>query len=171
MNANALSAERDLGKLGERSGFSAPLAVMLGGLAVGIADGLDAVVFFGMRGVEPMRIFQAIASGVLGRAAFSGGTRTALLGVALHFGIALTIVTVYYLASRALPSLARRPFVWGPLYGIAVWLVMNFVVLPLSAAGTGAMTTPVIVNGLLIHIFGVGLLAALAARMARRANE
>jgi len=140
--------------------------VAYGGLTVGALDGLDAVVFFGLRGVPAPRIFQAIASGLLGRAAFQGGLATVALGVALHFFIAFTVVVTFYAASRRLPALTRRPLVWGPLYGIAVYLVMNLIVLPLSAAAHGMPSPPVLVNGVLIHMFGVGLPSALFARAA-----
>jgi len=87
-----------------------------------------------------------------------------MLGVLLHFTIALTIVTVYNLAGRRLPGLVRRPFVWGPLYGIAVYLTMNLLVLPLSAAVTGPRPLAVVINGVLIHVIGVGIPSALFAR-------
>lgn len=145
-------------------------AILFGGLAVGVLDGLDAIVFFGLRnGVGPLRIFKGIAGGLLGReAAAAGGWPTALLGVVLHFTIATTIVTVYYLASRWRPFLTQRPFVWGPLYGVGVYLTMNLVVLPLSALhGTGLpQALPVLLNGVLIHIIGVGTPSALFARAA-----
>lgn len=142
-------------------------AILLGGLTVGILDGLDATVFFGLRnGAPPHRIFQAIAAGLLGKASFQGGLATAALGVLLHFTIATTIVTTYILASRRLPVLTRRPLLWGPLYGIAAYLVMNLVVVPLSAANGASKTLPVIANGVLIHILGVGLPSALFARAA-----
>jgi hypothetical protein len=69
--------------------------------------------------------------------------------------------------SRHVRALTNHPFVFGPLYGIAVYLTMNFVVIPLSATGRGAFTTPVVVNGLLIHMLGVGLPTAIFARAAR----
>jgi hypothetical protein len=148
-------------------------AVVLGGLTVGVLDGLDAVVFFGLRsGVGPVRIFKGIAGGLLGReAAAAGGWPTALLGVVLHFTIATTIVAVFYLLSRRFGFLTRRPFVWGPVYGVAVYLTMNLVVLPLSALhGTGLpQAVPVLLNGLLIHIVGVGTPSALFARAGRSA--
>jgi hypothetical protein len=100
-------------------------ALLYGTLAVGILDGLDAAVFFGLRGVQPIRVFQAIASGALGRAAFAGGWQTALLGVAFHFFIAFCVVLTFLLASRRLPVLRRAPVVSGLLYGIVVYLVMN----------------------------------------------
>lgn len=141
-------------------------ALLLGGLAVGILDGLDAVVFFGLRGVTPMRVMQSIASGLLGSQAYRGGIATAALGILLHFGIALAVVAVYYLASRRLPVLSRHPLALGPLYGLLVYVVMNFLVVPLSAAVAGPRTLPVVINGLLIHALGVGLPAAVFARAA-----
>jgi len=145
-------------------------AIVYGGLTVAVLDGLDAIVFFGLRsGVGPVRIFKGIAGGLLGReAALAGGWPTALLGVAMHCTIATTIVAVFVLLSRRFPLLAQRPFVWGPLYGIGAYLVMNLVVLPLSALhGTGLPSAlPVLLNGILIHIIGVGTPSALFARAA-----
>jgi hypothetical protein len=146
-------------------------ALVYGTLAVGILDGLDAVVFFGLRGVPPTRIFQAIASGLLGRSAFSGGLGTALLGVALHFLIAFLIVATFFVASRHIPILRRAPAWSGLLYGVAAYLVMNFVVLPLSAAGGGASAWPIVLNGVLIHMFGVGLPSSLFARASMAADQ
>jgi hypothetical protein len=151
--------------------WSVPRAIAVGALAVGVLDGLDAIVFFGLRsGTSPVRIGQAIASGLLGRAAFDGGVSTALLGLALHFFIATCIVATYVGASRLLPTLALRPLLWGPLYGVAAWATMQWIVLPLAGLGGGAGKPPVMLNGILIHIFGVGLPSALAARMAWRAT-
>jgi uncharacterized membrane protein YagU involved in acid resistance len=135
--------------------------VLIGGLVVGVLDLLDAIVFFGLRnGVPPVRIFQSIAAGVQGRAAFSGGVPSAALGILLHFFIALVIVGVYLVASRSLPVLIRHWIVCGILYGIAAYFFMNYVVIPLSATARGAFAWPVFVNGLAIHMFGVGLPAA-----------
>jgi uncharacterized membrane protein YagU involved in acid resistance len=147
---------------------STPRALLFGTLIVGTLDILDAIVFFGVRNhVAPIRIFQSIAAGLLGRAAFSGGLRTALLGAALHYFIAFSVVAVFLVLSRAIPMLLRRPIASGILYGIGVYLFMNFVVLPLSNAGRGPLVLPVVINGLLIHMFGVGLPAALFAKRAR----
>jgi hypothetical protein len=143
----------------------------LGGLVVGVLDILDAFVFFGLRGLPLIAIPQSIASGLLGRAAYRGGVPTAALGLLLHFGISFTIVSVYYAASRWLPALARKPLVFGPLYGLVVYGVMNYVVIPLSAAVVGPKPAAVIANGLLIHMIGVGLPAALFGSMARRSAE
>lgn len=142
-------------------------AILTGGLVVGVLDGLDAVIFFGLRGVSPSRVFQAIASGLLGRAAFAGGLPTALLGVLLHFTIATSIVAVYFAASRKITILTRQPIASGMAYGVIAYLVMNHVVIPLSAVAPGGpKPVAVVVNGLLIHMFGVGIPAALASRRA-----
>ena len=139
----------------------------LGSLTVAVLDGLDAIIFFGLRGVRPIRIFQAIASGLLGKPAFAGGMSTALLGALLHLLIASLIVGTYLVVSRRVRTLAERPFVWGPIYGVAAYLVMNRVVVPLSLAANNPKPLAVVVNGVLIHILGVGLPAALFARAAR----
>ena len=76
--------------------MSTRAALLFGTLTVGTLDILDAIVFFGIRNhVAPIRIFQSIAAGLLGRAAFSGGIRTALLGALLHYFIAFSIVAVF----------------------------------------------------------------------------
>ncbi|MBX6363721.1 MAG: hypothetical protein IRZ00_07630 [Gemmatimonadetes bacterium] len=141
-------------------------ALSLGALAVALLDIADALVFFGLRGVAPIRVFQSIAGGLLGPATFQGGLATAALGGLLHLLIATCIVATYHLASRKVRTLARRPLRWGPLYGIVVYGVMNLVVLPLSAAGGGPKPLAAVVNGLLIHILGVGLPSALSAWLA-----
>ena len=106
-------------------------------------DLLDAFVFFGLRsGVRPIRILHSIAAGLLGRASFSGGWRTATLGLALHFFIAFVIVLVFMMASRRLPALRRHAVPAGLLYGIAVYLTMTFVVVPASAAAGGVPPCP-----------------------------
>jgi hypothetical protein len=143
-------------------------AIALGTFVVGCADALDAMLFFGLRnGVAPGRIFQSIASGLLGQAAYAGGTPTVVLGVLLHFTIALGIVTTYFLASRKLDLLRHRPVLCGILYGLAAFAVMNLVVLPLSAIGhVPRFSRLSLANGLLIHAFGVGLPSALVSARA-----
>ncbi|HEX6899706.1 MAG TPA: hypothetical protein VF789_08335 [Thermoanaerobaculia bacterium] len=144
-------------------------ALLFGTLTVGTLDILDAFLFFYLyREVSPIRILQSIAAGVLGRESFQGGIPTAALGLLLHYFIAFMVVLTYWLASRRMPGLAHRPLLYGLLYGLAVYVVMNFVVVPLSAAGSGIRipATPVLINGLLIHALGVGLPSALFARAA-----
>jgi len=139
-------------------------AVALSCLIAGTLDISDALIFYGLRGVPPVRLLQGIASGLLGRAAFSQGVRTAVLGLLLHYFIATTVATLYIFASRHLP-LSRRPFLYGSLYGIAVYIVMNGIVLPLSKIGPRP-TPPLIplINGVLALILFIGIPVALLAR-------
>jgi hypothetical protein len=144
-------------------------AVLYGTLVVGTLDALDAIVFFGLRsGVRPIRIFQGIAYGLIGPAARQGGLTTAALGVFLHYFIAFGIVLTYFLVSRRVRLLTRHPVICGLVYGLAAYAVMNLVVLPLSKVGGPSVPpTPVLANGLLIHMLGVGLPSALFARAAK----
>lgn len=142
-------------------------AIVYGTLTVGVLDGLAAVITAGLRGTRPDRLFQGIAFALLGRASYSGGWRTVVLGVLLHFIVALGIVAIYVVASRLVPGLARRPLLLGPLYGIAAFFVMNLVVIPLSAIGTVIIRWPGAINGLVIHALLVGPPAAIAAAKVR----
>lgn len=142
-------------------------ALLFGTLTVGTLDILDAFLFwYFFRDVSPTRILHSIAAGLLGPASFEGGGPTAALGLLLHFFIAFMVVLTYFLAGRRLPSLVRRPLLYGPLYGLAVYGVMNFIVVPLSAANSVPPSAPVLINSLLIHALGVGLPSALFARAA-----
>ena len=147
--------------------MGAGLAILCGTIVVGTLDALDAIVFFGFRGATPVRIFQSIAAGLLGRNAFQGDNRTAWLGVFLHYLIAFLIVLVFYLLSRRVRFLTDHAILSGIVYGVVVYFTMNDVVIPMSATIRGPFSWPVFANGILIHMFGVGLPSALFARMAR----
>ena len=140
--------------------------VVLGTLIVGVLDILEVIVFyFFWRDVKPARILQAVAAGLIGRdAAFLGGTRTALIGLAVHFCIAFVVVLIYHLAAARIRVLTEQPFVMGALYGLAVYAVMNFVVLPMTATGPPKLSPwQVVANGIFAHLFCVGIPAALTA--------
>jgi uncharacterized membrane protein YagU involved in acid resistance len=139
-------------------------SIALAGLIAGTLDISDALIFYGLRGVPPIRILQGIASGLLGRSAFSQGMRSALLGLALHFFIAYTVAAIYIVASRKLP-LFRHPFLYGTFYGIGVYAVMNYIVLPLSKIGPRPHPPLVpFINGVAALIVCIGIPIALIAR-------
>jgi len=139
--------------------------ILYGTLAVGTLDLLDAFIFFGLRsGAVPGRILQSIAAGVYGRNAARMGIHSMGAGFLLHYFIAFLIVSIFYGLSRLVPFMRKQWLVSGIVYGIAAYFVMNYVVLPLSAAGRGPFVLPVFVNGILIHAFGVGLPAAFFSR-------
>jgi hypothetical protein len=146
-------------------------AVIRGGLVAGTLDLIDAFVFFGLRsGSKPIPILHSIAAGFVGRdVARDGGIPTAILGVVAHYLVAFSIVTVYVLASRMLPVLRKRWFVCGLVFGAIAYFVMTWFVVPMSNAGNQAITfalpvRAVMINGILIHMFGVGVPAAYFAR-------
>jgi len=137
----------------------------LGTLLVGVLDIGEVIAFYAFRGVAPTRILQAVAAGLIGRErAISGGIATAALGLLIHFCIAFVVVLIYHLAAQRIPLLAKRPIVMGALYGLAVYLMMNFVVLPFTATGSPRLSPWwVVANGLFAHVFCVGIPAAWTA--------
>jgi uncharacterized membrane protein YagU involved in acid resistance len=139
-------------------------AITSGGLIAGSFDLTFALVFNGLRGVRLIRIPQSIASGLLGMRAFSGGIPTAALGVGLHYVIALGAAVVYYIASRRLAFLRSRAVICGMVYGALIYLFMNFVVLPLSAAPKFRHTVFSTTCDLIVHVMLIGLSIALAVR-------
>jgi hypothetical protein len=148
--------------------------IVYGGLVVGILDMLFAFTFYGLiLGAPPLRIFQSVAAGLLGRtAAYEGGIRTFLLGILLHFVVATCIATVYFLASRVLPMLIRHPVVSGLIYGMIAYLGMNYIVVPLSAIGrrSAPLRIPIFLTEIIGHAFLVGLPLALLARRSAKSN-
>jgi hypothetical protein len=99
-------------------------------LVVGILDISSAIVIWWTRGVSLTHGLQGITAGLLGRAASDGGIATATLGLAIHFFIAFVVVTVFYLAGRKISFLTQRAVISGIVYGIGVYLVMYWIVLP-----------------------------------------
>jgi len=116
-----------------------------------------AFVTWAPRGIRPAQILRGIASGLLGPKSFDGGWQTALFGTVLHFGIAFSAAGVFYGASRKLLFLRRRPVLSGVLYGIAVYVFMYWVVLPLSAYHKPPFSISATIIAIVTHIVCVGL--------------
>jgi hypothetical protein len=142
--------------------------ILCGGLAVGVIDILKPILFTSYKGGSAVRVLQGVASGALGREAYQGGIITALLGLAIHFFIAFSVFAMYYGVSRKAPLLVRHALVLGPLYGVAVYFFMQFVVFPLSAIGSVKHPPAVLIDGILTHIFCVGLPTGLVIHEAAR---
>lgn len=134
----------------------------MGGVIVGILDLAYAIIVYSPK--RPILIPQSIASGLLGRASFTGGARSAILGVICHFVIALGAATVYYLASRRWRFLVDRPVVSGMIFGACVYLFMHYVVIPLSAAGPSHLPVTLKSAEFVEHWFCVGLPIAFSVR-------
>ena len=144
-----------------RAGIS---VILIAGLICGVVDGLSAMGVAVLFGGKPMRVFQRIASGILGPAAFDRGGTAAALGVALHFTISLGAAAVYDSASRALPFLIDHAILAGILYGIAVHFFMTFVVIPLSAIGRKPLLPRPFIAILIVHMIVVGPSISLTVR-------
>jgi hypothetical protein len=143
--------------------------ILAGGLLAGFLDIAAAFLVYGLRGASPVRILQAISSGLLGAEAFEGGVATAALGLLLHFGIATGWTAVFFFLSRKLPWLSRKPIVAGAMYGVAVYFLMNLVVLPLSAVPPRPFSPDFVI--LFVHIVCVGIPIALAVSRLGREVE
>ena len=138
---------------------NALLAIAVGGGIAGALDLAQACILFGAR------IPLVIAAGLLGRQALQGGVGTYVLGVFLHFFIALSAASVYYAASRRLTFLKEHPLVCGLFFGGAVEEVMNLVVLPLSALhARGPYKLHDLILGLLVHMAVIGLPISFSVR-------
>ncbi|MBA4182953.1 MAG: hypothetical protein H0X49_02955 [Acidobacteria bacterium] len=140
-------------------------AILFGGLIAGTLDLTSAFIVTALRGGSHARMLQGIASGLLGADSFTGGTATAALGVLLHFTIAFIWTIVFYLASRKIKFLIDQPIISGVLYGVVVYLLMYYVIVPLSAAPFQMPHTPdAIARDVFIHIICIGLPIALVVR-------
>ena len=111
---------------------SSPLRLVLaGGLVAGTLDIVYACVFWAVKaGVPVRRIFQSVAAGLLGKASFEGGAATAALGLGLHYFIACSMAVAYYLVARRVPALRERPVPYGAAYGLLLYGIMNYIVVP-----------------------------------------
>jgi hypothetical protein len=137
--------------------------IAITGLIVGAMDITAACIQAVSRGATVTRLLQFVASGLIGPKAFQGGAATAVLGLALHFVIAFSLVAVFYAASRRIVFLRRQAVISGLIYGLIVFGVMNLIVLPLSAAKPRhSLTGDLIQIG--IHMFVIGLPTALLVR-------
>jgi hypothetical protein len=139
-------------------------ATLSAGLTCGVLDGLSATLVNAFFGGTPLRLFQGIASGLLGRSAFQGGVGTALLGVGLHFVVALGAATTYYLASRRLPIMLDRALLCGVISGAMVHVFMTFVVIPLSAIGSRPFVLRTFAAFLFVSMIVVGPSISLTLR-------
>ena len=140
--------------------------IVFGGVVIGTLDLMFAFGFWALHGVAPIRIAQSIAAGLQGDAAYDGGGASAALGIALHYFIATMFVLAYGLVARRARGLLTQPWRFGLAYGALLYLVMNLVVLPLSAAGAPSFGNRAWVLGAIAMHLAIGVLCAMFARRA-----
>ena len=134
-------------------------SIALGGTIIGLFHLIiqDGIVFSLLEKYPFIPVFQYIASGAMGKAAFAGGLATALLGAVLEFLMTFIIAGIFIVSAYGIPLLRRYVIVGSLLYGVGVFIVMNFIVLPLSAAPPLQLTVPQIIETFIEHILLIGL--------------
>jgi uncharacterized membrane protein YagU involved in acid resistance len=133
-------------------------------LLIGTLDLLDAFVFFTHLGVPAIRVTQSIATGFLGPFAYHDGMISASFGLMIHFLIAFAVAGVYMYISGELP-LHRKPLLFGALYGVGVYCVMNYIVIPISNFYPQPhFAVRPFINGILGHILLIGIPLSLIAK-------
>ncbi|MGH9528654.1 MAG: hypothetical protein ACRD2S_01905 [Terriglobales bacterium] len=155
------------GRIGNPRAFK---TILTGGLVAGVLDGLDAaVVISWINRVSAIRVFQFIASGLLGVRAFKEGWVGAAIGCGIHFLIALSVAAAYYLMTLRLPALLKKPELFGPIFGIGVFCFMHYLIVPLSAAPKQPPASAgALLNLVISHTLFVGLPIALIASRSDR---
>jgi hypothetical protein len=143
--------------------FGALRTIVTAGFVVGVLDISSAFVIWWQRGVALQRGLQGIAAGLLGAKSYEGGIATAGMGLALHFFIAFVVVSIFYLMSRRITFLTKQAVVSGVLYGIGVYIVMYWLVLP-KAFSTFRHRLSNELLAVAIHIFLIGVPTALIVR-------
>ena len=159
---NALGAEPAESSLRQPGAFR---VILVGGLIAGVLDITSAFINSALHhGRGPIALLQGIASALIGPDSLNGGIPTAALGLAIHFLIATVACAVFYAASRKIKFMVQQAIVSGVLYGVAVYLFMYHVVLPLAFSRRVPYTLTQIVTAVIIHMVCVGLPISLTVR-------
>ena len=109
------------------------LTILRAGLIGGSLDITGACTHFYLRtGKNPVSVLNFVASGVLGKSAFTGESYVPYLGLLLHFFIAFIWVIIFFFLYPKLSSITKNIFLLAAIYGTFIWCFMKFIVLPLS---------------------------------------
>lgn len=137
--------------------------VVLATFLCGTLDILLAVFLTLMRGREPAAMLRFVASGPFTKAT-DWGVAGSFLGLGVHFTLMAIMVSVFVIATRSQPSLLDYPLLWGVIYGLLTYVVMNLVVVPLRFPAAWPPSALSIGTQLFAHIALVGVPTALIAR-------
>ncbi|HKE47548.1 MAG TPA: hypothetical protein VKB52_05755 [Rhodanobacteraceae bacterium] len=139
--------------------------VFLGGLLSGAIDLTYACTYHGLvNKIPPVRIFQSIGSGWFGKASFEMGWQSATIGFLSHFGILIVAAGIFYAARRRFALLRERPYPCGMAFGVGIWLTMNYIVLPLSAAPHFQSKPLTTATDFAVHVLLLGPAISLVAK-------
>jgi len=148
-------------------------SIALGGIMVGMLHLIiqDGLVFSLLGQRSFILVIQYVASGAMGNAAFAGGLATALLGLLIHFLISFVVAGVFILSTDRIPLLRRNIIFGSLLYGFGVFVVLYYVVLPLSAAPPVPLQTMDIIELIIEHTLVIGLPLGLFVRRNTKTNK
>jgi hypothetical protein len=132
-------------------------------LVAGTLDILAAITLTLVFGRHVPDMLRYVASGPF-PAARDWGAGGALLGLVVHFVLMAVMAATFVLSARRLPVLLRSPIRSGVLYGLATYVVMNLVVVPLRF-GSWPPKPLGIATQLFCHVVLVGIpIAWIASR-------
>lgn len=132
--------------------------ILLTGLLVATLDILAAFVdYYINTGKNPSGVLKFIASGVLGKTAFSGGSGTLLMGLLFHYIIAFLFTFLFFGLYSRLSLMRKRWIATGIIYGVVIWTVMNLIVMPLSNTPHLPFKAARMIKAILILIFMIGI--------------
>ena len=136
--------------------------IVIATLIAGTLDILSAFAFAGMSGMKPLGVLRFVASGPFG-AAPAPTPGWAAVGLAVHFAIMACMAAAYMLAASRIPALLRHPVPAGLAYGLLLWLVMYWIVLPIRFGMPLPSTLWGVANQLFSHCILTGIPIALVA--------
>jgi uncharacterized membrane protein SirB2 len=137
-------------------------AILAGGFMAATFDFFAAMLIYGG---TASGVAHAVARGWYGAAVKTMPPIVDVVGMASHWGILIIAAAVFVFASLRFPVLRQRAWITGPLFGVCIYFVMHFVIVPLSAVH--AVNNPKgiqFVEEFLGHMFVIGLPIALWAR-------
>lgn len=142
-------------------------SAVLAGLVAGT---IDIGCACAINGVGPVPILRFIASGLLG-APLPHEPWVYCVGMLLQWLMAIIIAAIFMFAATRIPALLRNWLAAGIAYGVVVYFVMTFVVVPLSRARSGHVTMrSFVLNLLAMLLFGL-IVAYAAQRMLPKKNS
>jgi hypothetical protein len=106
---------------------------------------------------NPVLVLQYVASAVFGKSAYTDNTIMPLIGLLFHYIIAFIWVTIFFLLYPKLISFTKNSIVTGLLYAMVIWLVMNFLVLPLTLVSKPSLNFTQALIGAIILMIAIGL--------------
>lgn len=133
-------------------------SIAIATLVAGTLDIGSAIAMTAAHGKSVGAMLRTVASGPFGDGVAQLGAAGAIAGLAVHFGIMTAMVTIFAAAVDRLPALRRRPVGFGVAYGLLLYLVMYWVVIPLRwPVALNHIRLESIANALAIHVLLVGI--------------